>query len=81
MEKLASVAKAIFPEPGATKVRKIVRLTLSPSGDRNKHMESDVSMRHGGRTPWPCLVEQTCELPPKLRSKQNGIFSVMNLQK
>lgn len=50
MEKLASVAKAIFPEPGATKIRKIVRLTGSPSGNGNKHRESDVSMQHGGRT-------------------------------
>ena len=37
MKKLASIAKAIFPEPGAIKFRKIVQLILSPFGNQNKH--------------------------------------------
>lgn len=39
MKKLASIAKAIFPEPGAIKFRKIVQLILSPFGNQNKHAE------------------------------------------
>ena len=74
MEKLASIAKAVFPEPGATKVRKIVRLTRSPFGNRNKHMESDVLVQQGGRTPRLCPAGLMRELQPQLRSKQNGVF-------
>lgn len=36
MKTLASTAKAIFPEPGAIKFRKIVQLLLSPFGNQNK---------------------------------------------
>lgn len=39
MKKLASTAKAIFPEPGAIKFRKIVQLIVSPFGNQNKHTE------------------------------------------
>lgn len=39
MKKVASIAKAIFPEPGAIKFRKIVQLIVSPFGNQNKHAE------------------------------------------
>lgn len=39
MRKLASIAKAIFPEPGTIKFKKIVQLILSPFGNQNKHAE------------------------------------------
>lgn len=69
MKKLASIAKAIFPEPGTIKFRKIVQLIVSPFGDPNKHTcKYDMSMQHDGCTALVVVIDELC---PKRKTEHN----------